>query len=48
MHVVTVASQKGGCSKTTIATTLAVAAEQDGVRSAIFDLEWLAAQFAVP
>lgn len=39
MHVVTVASQKGGCSKTTIATTLAVAAEQDGVRSAIFDLD---------
>jgi chromosome partitioning protein len=40
-HVKTLAiiSQKGGVSKTTIATALAVAAEKDGQSSAVFDLD---------
>lgn len=39
VKVVAVISQKGGVSKTTIATALAVAAEQDGKSAAIFDLD---------
>jgi chromosome partitioning protein len=39
MKVVAVISQKGGVSKTTIATALAVAAELDGKSAAVFDLD---------
>ncbi len=39
MHVLSVIAQKGGAGKTTIATALAVAAELDGKRAAIFDLD---------
>ncbi|MCK8782728.1 ParA family protein, partial [Rhizobium sp. NTR19] len=39
MKILTVISQKGGVGKTTIATALAVAAEQDGKNAALFDLD---------
>ena len=39
MKVLAVLSQKGGVGKTTLATCLAVAAEQDGKRTAILDLD---------
>src|SRR5262249_7891435 len=39
MKTVAILSQKGGAGKTTIAIHLAVAAEQRGVRSAVFDLD---------
>ena len=39
MKVVAIISQKGGVSKTTIATALGVAAEQDGKTAAVFDLD---------
>lgn len=39
MKVLAILSQKGGVGKTTLATCLAVAAEQDGKRAAIIDLD---------
>lgn len=39
MKVLAVLSQKGGVGKTTLATCLAVAAEQDGKRTAIIDID---------
>lgn len=39
MKVLAVLSQKGGVGKTTLATCLAVAAEQDGLSTSIFDLD---------
>lgn len=39
MKILAVISQKGGVGKTTIATSLAVAAELDGKRVAVFDLD---------
>lgn len=39
MKVLAILSQKGGVGKTTLATCLAVAAEQDGKTSVIFDLD---------
>jgi len=39
VKVVAVISQKGGVSKTTIATALAVAAGLDGKNAAVFDLD---------
>ncbi|AXV18544.1 phosphopantetheine--protein transferase (plasmid) [Neorhizobium sp. SOG26] len=39
MKVLAVISQKGGVGKTTLATALAVAAEQDGKSVALFDLD---------
>lgn len=39
MKVLSVISQKGGVGKTTLATALAVAAEQDGKIIALFDLD---------
>lgn len=39
MKVLSVITQKGGAGKTTIATAIAVAAELDNKRSAIFDLD---------
>ena len=39
MKVLAILSQKGGVGKTTLATCLAVAAEQDGKTTAIFDLD---------
>ena len=39
MKTLAVISQKGGVGKTTLATCLAVAAERDGKRTAIFDLD---------
>lgn len=39
MKVLSILSQKGGVGKTTLATCLAVAAEQDGKSSVIFDLD---------
>lgn len=39
MHILSILTQKGGAGKTTIATALAVAAEQDGKQVAILDLD---------
>ena len=39
MKTIAIISQKGGAGKTTIAIHLAVAAEQRGVRTAVFDLD---------
>ncbi len=39
MKVLAITSQKGGVGKTTLATALAVAAEQDGKTVAVFDLD---------
>lgn len=39
MRVITVASQKGGAGKTTIASHLAIAAIRDGMRAAIIDTD---------
>lgn len=39
MHVITLAAQKGGVGKTTLAVNLAVAAQAAGIRTALFDLD---------
>lgn len=39
MKILSVITQKGGAGKTTIATALAVAAEKDGLNTAILDLD---------
>jgi chromosome partitioning protein len=39
MKILAIISQKGGAGKTTLATALAVAAERDGKRAAVFDLD---------
>lgn len=39
MKILAIISQKGGVGKTTLATALAVAAEADGKRAAVFDLD---------
>ena len=39
MKTVAIISQKGGAGKTTVAIHLAVAAEQHGLRAAVFDLD---------
>jgi len=39
MKVLSIISQKGGVGKTTLATALAVAAESDGKKVAVFDLD---------
>jgi len=39
MKTVAIISQKGGAGKTTVAIHLAVAAEQQGLRTAVFDLD---------
>ena len=39
MKTVAIISQKGGAGKTTVAIHLAVAAEQRGLRTAVFDLD---------
>jgi chromosome partitioning protein len=39
MKILAIISQKGGVGKTTLATALAVAAESDGKRAAVFDLD---------
>ena len=39
MHVVTIAAQKGGVGKTTLAVNLAVAAQAAGIKTVLFDLD---------
>ena len=39
MKILSILSQKGGVGKTTLATCLAVAAEQDGKKTVIFDID---------
>jgi hypothetical protein len=39
MKTIAIISQKGGAGKTTVAVHLAVAAEQDGLNTALFDLD---------
>jgi chromosome partitioning protein len=39
MKTVAIISQKGGAGKTTVAIHLAVAAEEHGLRAAMFDLD---------
>jgi chromosome partitioning protein len=39
MHIITIAAQKGGVGKTTLAVNLAVTAEYAGIRTAIADLD---------
>lgn len=39
MQIITLAAQKGGVGKTTLAVNLAVAAQAAGVRTALFDLD---------
>lgn len=39
MHVITLAAQKGGVGKTTVAVNLAVAAQAAGIKTALFDLD---------
>lgn len=39
MKTIDIISQKGGARKTTVAVHLAVAAEQDGLNTALFDLD---------
>jgi len=39
VHVITLAAQKGGVGKTTIAVNLAVAAQAAGIKTALFDLD---------
>ena len=39
MKIVSIITQKGGAGKTTIATALAVAAQKDGLNTAILDLD---------
>lgn len=39
MHVITLAAQKGGVGKTTLAVNLAVAAQAAGIKTALFDLD---------
>ena len=39
MQIITLAAQKGGVGKTTLAVNLAVAAQAAGIRTALFDLD---------
>ena len=39
MHIVTLAAQKGGVGKTTLAVNIAVAAQIGGTKTALFDLD---------
>ena len=39
MHIITLAAQKGGVGKTTLAVNLAIAAEAAGIKTALFDLD---------
>ena len=39
MHIITLAAQKGGVGKTTLAVNLAVAAQIGGTKTALFDLD---------
>ncbi|MBL7309173.1 ParA family protein, partial [Escherichia coli] len=39
MHVLAIVSQKGGTGKSTLAFSLAVAAEEQGLRTSIIDID---------
>lgn len=39
MHIITLAAQKGGVGKTTLAVNIAVAAQMAGMKTALFDLD---------